>query len=168
MDTTTEIEQLDRQIAANEHAIEATGALREKREKLQAAQQAEQEARRREAETKAAAQAVQEAEVEARRAEAAPLRAELGACDRPLVEIEQEVTRCLWKALADARGFHRRYVQALTQRNAVASRLNALGEPARPAQVLGFEAFVRSRLSGFDNAGRTASGAAWAHEEGTR
>jgi len=168
MDTLATIQQLDAKIAENEHAIEATVALREKRAKLQAAQQAEQEARRREAETKAAAQAVRDAEVEARRAEAAPLRADLDTCDRPLTEIEQEVSHYIRMALADARGFYRRYVEVLTQRNAVAGRLNALGEPARHVQVLAFEAFVRSRLSRFDDTGRTASGAAWARAEATR
>jgi hypothetical protein len=40
MDATDEIEQLDQQIAENDHAIEANASLRAKREQLQAAQQA--------------------------------------------------------------------------------------------------------------------------------
>ena len=165
MDYGQEIEALERQLADTDQRALARADVEVQLATFRRAQEAEHEARRREAETKAAAQGLRDAEAEARRAEAAPLRAELAEAERPLAEIEQEITRYIWKALADGHGFHARYVQTLTQRNAVASGLNALGDHEPLTQVLAFEAFVLTRLRRFNGAGRTASGAAWAREE---
>ena len=167
MDTSTEIQALDDAIAEAERATQTSAALRERRAKLAAAEQAEQEARQREAETKAAAQAVRDAEADVRRAEREPLRAELHALDQPLAALERDGDAYLHQAVAVARGFHRRYVETLARRNAIAGRLDALGDRPRHVQVLDFEAFVMTRLRRFNDAGRSACGALWAtqHEE---
>ncbi len=165
MDYGHEIERLEAEIAATDRAVDASAALREKRDRLKAAQEAEEEARRREAETRAAARAVREAEADARRAEAEPLRTELTTLDQPLAEIEAEVTQYLQAGVADARRIYDRYVAALARRNAVAAKLGALGERAPHVQVLPFEAFVLVALRRFDTTGRTASGAGWARDK---
>ncbi len=155
MDHAAEIARIDQQLAEQERASQASAALREKRARLRAAEQAEAEARQRAREADEAAREVREAENDDRAAQAMPLRAEVADVEQQLAALAEEMEQYLHRAIADAGRFHERHAAMHAQRNALATRLRALGEPAHHMHALTFEAFVRDVVTRFDHAGRS-------------
>jgi hypothetical protein len=169
MDTTTEIQKLETQLADADRLTTASADLRAKLARLKAADAAEEEARQRARERADAARDVREATAAERAERARPLRAAFTDLSAQLDALAGEADAFLLAfAVEHGTRFHARHVELLDQRNAVAHELAALGVRADAVHAPSRRQYVRDVLRRFAFEGATVSGARWeiALEEG--